>query len=145
VPFVTNIVARSIVPGAPPDLCDEAQRLSGSVRARVFGESAPLPLVLGSSEEPCPACREQIPLRDLNNAVCSRGHAWGERTFFPTSWLLTVTWWRCRCPPLVLCFTYAVVDVRWLVSALFCHVVHPVDPDGADVHRLQSEGVLALA
>jgi Putative zinc-finger of transcription factor IIIC complex len=81
VPFVTNIVARSIVPGAPPDLCDEAQRLLGSVRARVFGESAPLPLVLGSSEEPCPACREQIPLRDLNNAVCSRGHAWGERTF----------------------------------------------------------------
>ena len=79
-PFVRKVVARSIIPGVPPDLAQEARTLSETVHTAVFkDDEPPQPPRDGHSDgEPCPACRVVIPMHDLNNAVCSNGHAWGE-------------------------------------------------------------------
>lgn len=62
-PFVKKIMSRSTLPGAPPDLASEAQRLGNAIKS-------------DSSVESCPACGANIPMADLNNAVCGNGHTW---------------------------------------------------------------------
>jgi general transcription factor 3C polypeptide 4 len=73
VPFVLRIVVQGLLPGLPPNLSVEAQNLSANLNASIHGiDQSATGLI-----ELCPACRVEVPLVDITNALCTNGHAWG--------------------------------------------------------------------
>jgi len=73
IPFVLRVVVQSLLPGSPPDLSSEAQALSDRVKAVVEID----PNIAGLHEV-CPACHIGVPLQDITQATCLKGHTWGE-------------------------------------------------------------------
>lgn len=99
IPFVLRVVVQSLLPGSPSDLSSEAQALSDRVKAVVEID----PNIAGLHEV-CPACHIGVPLQDITQATCLKGHTWGE-------WTDCLMWWpwdalrtRAYClPPLARC------------------------------------------
>jgi general transcription factor 3C protein 4 len=63
-----------MLPGTPPELSVEAERLAEKV-------TSSFPSAGGTKDgllENCPACGVEIPLADTASAVCSNGHRWRE-------------------------------------------------------------------
>ncbi|KAI6010591.1 transcription factor IIIC subunit delta N-term-domain-containing protein [Pisolithus marmoratus] len=71
VPFVLRVVVQSLLPGSPVDLSSEAQALSDKVNAMLTVEPGGVGL-----HETCPACHVEVPLRDITQATCLKGHIW---------------------------------------------------------------------
>ncbi|KAI6139709.1 transcription factor IIIC subunit delta N-term-domain-containing protein [Pisolithus tinctorius] len=71
VPFVLRVVVQSLLPGSPLDLSSEAQALSDKVNAMTAIEPGGIGL-----HEICPACRVEVPLQDITQATCLKGHTW---------------------------------------------------------------------
>jgi general transcription factor 3C polypeptide 4 len=70
-PFVSRMLAQSLLPGASPDLSREALTLQAALIAH------DTQFLSDNLTERCPACHVEIPLQDIANAVCSNGHTWG--------------------------------------------------------------------
>jgi len=68
------MVLQALLPDAPPDLSQEALRLSTATNAIVSSEAQSQ---TNNPNERCPACQVEIPLLDITSAVCSNGHTWG--------------------------------------------------------------------
>ncbi|KAI6010951.1 putative zinc-finger of transcription factor IIIC complex-domain-containing protein [Pisolithus orientalis] len=71
VPYVLRVVVQSLLPGSPLDLSSEAQALSDKVNAMTAIEPGGIGL-----HEICPACRVEVPLQDITQATCLKGHTW---------------------------------------------------------------------
>ncbi|KAI6001282.1 transcription factor IIIC subunit delta N-term-domain-containing protein [Pisolithus albus] len=71
VPFVLRVVVQSLLPGSPSDLSSEAQALSDKVNAMMANGQGTVGL-----HEMCPACHVEVPLQDITQATCLRGHLW---------------------------------------------------------------------
>ncbi|KAJ6618186.1 putative zinc-finger of transcription factor IIIC complex-domain-containing protein [Mycena sp. CBHHK59/15] len=71
VPFVLRMVVQSLLPGSPPDLTSEGENLS-----RVLHDVVPSDSVVTGLNEPCPACKAEVPLQEITSAVCPNGHTW---------------------------------------------------------------------
>ncbi|KAI6014123.1 putative zinc-finger of transcription factor IIIC complex-domain-containing protein [Pisolithus microcarpus] len=71
VPFVLRVVVQSLLPGSPSDLSSEAQALSDKVNAMMaIGQG------WDGLHEMCPACHVEVPLQDITQATCLKGHLW---------------------------------------------------------------------
>ncbi|KAF4621633.1 hypothetical protein D9613_012593 [Agrocybe pediades] len=84
VPFVSRVIAQSMLPGCPPDLAEEGQKLYILTRTLIEGNGAvestvPSDEIVNKLKESCPACGLEIPLQDITTAACANGHTWGKQ------------------------------------------------------------------
>ncbi|KIM61276.1 hypothetical protein SCLCIDRAFT_16159 [Scleroderma citrinum Foug A] len=84
IPFVLRVVVQSLLPGSPSDLSSEAQALSDRVKAVVEID----PNIAGLHEV-CPACHIGVPLQDITQATCLKGHTWARCSV--TSFILSTS------------------------------------------------------
>lgn len=70
------MVVQSLLPGSPEDLSAEGNRLQNISQAAVYPNPEHTP-VTNTFNELCPACKVEVPLRDITTAVCDNGHRWG--------------------------------------------------------------------
>ncbi|KAL4064044.1 transcription factor IIIC subunit delta N-term-domain-containing protein [Scleroderma yunnanense] len=84
IPFVLRVVVQSLLPGSPSDLSSEAQALSDRVNAVIEID----PSITGLHEV-CPACHIGVPLQDITQATCLKGHTWARCSV--TSFILSTS------------------------------------------------------
>jgi len=84
-PFISRVVAQSMLPGCPADLSTEGQKLYVLTRELIEGASAavrdsstPSDEIVNKLKESCPACGLEIPLQDITTGACPNGHTWGK-------------------------------------------------------------------
>lgn len=77
IPFVLRMVIQSKLPDSPPDIAQEAETLSWAVKNAPALASATVSVTLN---ELCPACKCEIPLQDITQAICPKGHTWREHS-----------------------------------------------------------------
>lgn len=73
-----RVVVQGILEGTPEDLASRANDLNQLIKIKFPSSSD-----IFNLSEPCPACRESIPLENLSNGVCPRGHVWGMLNVLP--------------------------------------------------------------
>ncbi|KAF8962108.1 transcription factor IIIC subunit delta N-term-domain-containing protein [Flammula alnicola] len=96
IPFVSRMIVQSLLPGCPPDLTEEGNRLSALIQplvdANAPADSVATTGIFSKLNEICPACGVEVPLQDITTAVCENGHTWPRCSV--TTFILSTPWVR---------------------------------------------------